>query len=316
MTLLVVLAVAAGAAYVVLRGSGDPDGPPGTQPTGSPTPTSTSAPPEPTGTASSPTVSPSPTGSPCPPGPTRTLRVLTFNIHGALNHDGYDLGRVAEEIRAWKADVVLLQEVDRHRARTDFDDQPVALAAALDMFASYGANVVRPSLEKGGKEQEYGTLTLSRYPVLDSENLRLPNRPGLERRGLLRTTVDVDGAAVDLYNTHLQHTSGAVRRDQVRAIKEVLRTRDLPSVLGGDFNAEPDSRALALLTGWRFADPWAVVGADEGLTVPAGEPQRRIDFVLHDDAFTPVAAEDLRSAVSDHRAVRVVLDLVDPPDCG
>ena len=38
-TLLVVLAVAAGAAYVVLRGSGDPDGPPGDQPTGSPTPT-------------------------------------------------------------------------------------------------------------------------------------------------------------------------------------------------------------------------------------------------------------------------------------
>ena len=50
--------------------------------------------------------------------------------------------------------------------------------------------------------------------------------------------------------------------------------------------------------------------------MPAAEPQRRIDFVLHDDAFTPVAAEDLRSAVSDHRAVRVVLDLVDPADCG
>ena len=39
-------------------------------------------------------------------------------------------------------------------------------------------------------------------------------------------------------------------------------------------------RALALLTGWRFADPWPVVGADQGLTV------------------------------------RVVLDLVDPADCG
>ena len=29
---------------------------------------------------------------------------------------------------------------------------------------------------------------------------------------------------------------------------------------------------------------------------PEGPPGRRIDFVLHDDAFTPVAAEDLRSA--------------------
>ena len=102
----------------------------------------------------------------------------------------------------------------------------------------------------------------------------------------------------------------------MHAIKDVLRTRDLPSVLGGDFNAEPDSRALALLTGWRLADPWAVVGADEGLTVPAGEPRRRIDFVLHDDAFAPVAAEDLRSAVSDHRAVRVVLDPSTPRTAG
>ena len=107
--------------------------------------------------------------------------MLTFNIHGALGHDGYDLDRVAEEIAAWKADVVLLQEVDRHRDRTDLDDQPVALAAALDMFASYGANVVRPAVTEGGKEQEYGNLTLSRYPVLESENVRLPNRPGLER---------------------------------------------------------------------------------------------------------------------------------------
>ncbi len=152
--------------------------------------------------------------------------------------------------------------------------------------------------------------------MLESVNVHLPNRPGLERRGLLRTTIDVDGAAVDVYNTHLQHTSGVVRRDQVHAIKDVLRTRDLPALLGGDFNAEPDSRALALLTGWRFADPWPVVGADQGLTVPAGVPRRRIDFVLHDDAFVPVAAEDLQSSVSDHRAVRVVLDLVDPADCG
>jgi hypothetical protein len=39
-------------------------------------------------------------------------------------------------------------------------------------------------------------------------------------------------------------------------------------------------RALALPTGWRFADPWPVVGAAQGLTV------------------------------------RVVLDLLDPADCG
>ena len=241
--------------------------------------------------------------------------MLTFNIHGGLGSGGYDLARIANEIKAWDADVVLLQEIDRYRERTEQDDQPVALGAALDMFASYGANVVRPPVEEDDKLQEYGTLTLSRLPILESDNVRLPNRPGLEQRGLLRTTVDVGGTPVDVYNTHLQHTSGVVRRDQVRAIKEVLRSRDLPTVVGGDLNAEPDSRALRLLTGWRFTDPWPVVGAGDGLTVPAGTPRRRIDFVLYDEAFVPVTADDLVSAVSDHRAVRVELELPDPPDC-
>ena len=59
-----------------------------------------------------------------------------------------------------------------------------------------------------------------------------------------------------------------------------------------------------------------MVGVDDGLTVPAAEPQRRIDFVLHDDAFTPLAGEHLTSAVSDHRAVRIVLELTSPRDCG
>lgn len=267
------------------------------------------------------TVSPSatapvpPTLSPCPPGPSRLLTVLTFNIHGGLGHGSYDLDTVAREIAQWDADVVLLQEVDRHRPRTDLDDQAGLLATRLAMNPAYGANVRRPPAGPDGKGQEYGTLTLSRYPILDADNLRLPNRPGLERRGLLRTTIDVDGAPVDVYNTHLQHTSGAVRRDQVRGIRAVLDSRDLPAVVGGDLNAEPDSPALALLAEAGLSDPWPAVGVDDGLTVPANVPRRRIDFVLHDASFEPRTAEDLLSTVSDHRAVRVGLRLVDPRDC-
>ena len=285
-------------------------------PSPSPTPSSTLTPPTTGPPSSQPTAPVPPTLSPCPPGPSRQLTVLTFNIHGGLGHRGYDLDTVANEIEAWDADVVLLQEVDRNRPRTLFDDQAVALATRLDMHPAYGANVRRPPAEPGGKGQEYGTLTLSRYPVLDSDNVHLPNRPGLERRGLLRTTIDVDGAPVDVFNTHLQHTSGAVRREQVRGIRAVLETRDLPTVVGGDLNAEPDSPALALLAAAGLSDPWPAVGVDEGLTVPARVPRRRIDFVLHDASFEPRAAEDLLSTVSDHRAVRVVLRLVDPRDCG
>ena len=242
--------------------------------------------------------------------------MLSFNIHGGLGHGGYDLDRIVREVETWRADVVLLQEVDRHRERTELDDQPLELAVRLDMFSAFGSNVRRPPVEEDGRRQEYGTLTLSRFPILDSENVPLPNEPGLEQRGLLRTTLGVEGAPVDVYNTHLQHTSGSIRRVQVRAIKDVLRERDLPTIVGGDLNAEPDSPALQLFTDWRLRDPWPVVGVDDGLTVPAAQPQRRIDFVLHDDAFTPLAGEHLTSAVSDHRAVRIVLELTSPRGCG
>jgi endonuclease/exonuclease/phosphatase family metal-dependent hydrolase len=317
LALLMLAGLLIGAALVLAaRLDDDPAPPPTTDPTpSSPAPTSTSTPPvEPSPTTAAPTAE-TPTPVLCPPGPTRRLTVLTFNIHGGLGHSGSGLDRIADEIESWDADVVLLQEVDRYRERTGLVDQSRTLATRLGMVAAYGANVVRDPVQADGRQQEYGTLTLSRLPVLESDNVRLPNRPGLERRGLLRTTVDLAGVPVDVYNTHLQHTSGVVRRAQVRAIKDELRERALPTLLGGDFNAEPDSRALSLLTGWRFADPWPVAGGGQGLTVPAGEPRRRIDFVLHDASFVPRAADDLVSAVSDHRAVRVRLALTGSPGC-
>ena len=309
---LLVTGLLVGCLIVVLALRGDDVDPapaptPTSPPTAAPSPTSTVEP------TPAPTPTPTPTPTPCPP--RRSLTVLTFNVHGGLGHGGYRLDTIADEIERWDADVVMLQEVDRHRERSGLDDQSVVLSTRLDMFAAYGANVVREPVLPDGKEQQYGTLTLSRFPITGSENVRLPNRPGLERRGLLRTTVDLDGVPVDVFNTHLQHTSGAVRRDQVRAIKAVLRDRTDPAIVGGDLNAEPDSPAVSLLTSWRFSDPWPVVGAGEGLTVPAATPRRRIDFVLHDDSFTPSAADTLLSMVSDHRAVRVRLDLTGPPGC-
>lgn len=288
--------------------------------------TSTTSPASPTGESTgaatveatpTPTPTPTPTAvpTPCPPGPERELTVLSFNIHAGLGSNGYELDTIADEINAWGADIVLLQEVDQFRDRSNVDNQPRLLAQRLGMQAAYGPNVRRDPVLDGGKEQRYGSLILSSYPVVDQANVRLPNRPGLERRGLVRATVDVDGVLVDVFNTHLQHTSGAVRRDQVRGIKDELRDRELPQIVGGDFNAEPDSPAVSLLTSWRFTDPWPVVGDGTGLTVPAGDPQRRIDFVLHDEWFGARYGDVRRSSVSDHRAVRIRLALTGPADC-
>lgn len=159
---------------------------PSASPTAAPTPSATVV------TTPHPTGPPPPTLSPCPPGPSRRLTVptvLTCNIHAGLGRARYDLETVASEIERWDADVVLLQEVDRNRPRTDLGDQALVLATRLRMFPAYGANVRRSPARPGGKDQVYATVALSRLPILDTHNVRLPDQPGLERHGLLRETV-------------------------------------------------------------------------------------------------------------------------------
>lgn len=277
-------------------------------------PAPTTTPVEPTPPPPQPTV-PGSTLSPCPGvRPPAHVSVLTFNIHGALSHTGYDLERIAQEIEDWDADVVLLQEVDRHRARSRFDDQPAELAARLDMSVAFGSNVVRPPAASGRQEQEYGTAILTRFPIRSRSNVALPNQPGLEQRGLLRATLRMAGQWVDVYGTHLQHTRGNIRIEQMRAIKDAVADDLRPHLLGGDLNAPPDSPAMAI-AGSFLADPWAEVGDGPGLTVPADVPHRRIDYVLHSDDWVPTAATTLLSGVSDHRALRVEFELPRPRRC-
>jgi len=235
---------------------------------------------------------------------THTLTVLTFNIHHGARHDELRLDKIADEIRASHADVVALQEVDRHDgSRSDDLDETAWLARRLEMPGVFGANRVRRAAERGGPAREYGTALLSRYPIEHWRNLHLPNRPGLEQRGLLLATLDVDGLEVTVGDTHLQHTSQRLRVAQVTAVMALMAAIDRPRLLLGDFNDEPGTPPLAL-TRAVFTDPWPLVGEGDGKTVPPGHPRRRIDYTLADDAFTATASKVLVSAVSDHRAVR------------
>lgn len=330
--LVALVALATIVALVVLWPSPDrvPDGPPGSPtggPSGIPEPTGPSA----TGPSGGPTVGPSgpsggPTGLPTlPTEPTQTctdprpdrLVALTFNIHGGLGGGGLDLERVAREIEAWDADVVLVQEVDRFRARSRFVDEPTWLGTRLGMNVVFGRNVVRAPERRGAPRSEYGTALLSRLPVRRWENRLLPRRPGQEQRGLLRATLDLDGRGIDVYGTHLQHTRGTIRIAQLRAVRRMVAAASgasTPFLLGGDLNATPDSPAMAVARSFAL-DPWPVVGSGEGLTVPPRVPRRRIDYVLHSPHLLPTSAQVLRSAISDHRAVRVSFD-VPRPGCG
>ncbi|MFI7006201.1 endonuclease/exonuclease/phosphatase family protein [Streptomyces sp. NPDC050145] len=244
------------------------------------------------------------------PVPSRDVTVLTFNIHhGADPADALDLARTAKVIADSGADVIGLQEVDRHwSGRSDFADQAQWLADRLDLHVTYGANLDEDPAEPGDPRRQYGTAILSRFPILSAHNTLLPRSATGEQRGLLEADVMVRGTTLRFLNTHLEHTSQAERLSQVKAIDDIVKTSTRPTVLVGDLNATPDTPEVVALTE-RLKDTWPEAGQGDGFTYDALNPTERIDYVLASPGIRPRAAEVLPETASDHRPLRVELRL-------
>lgn len=243
---------------------------------------------------------------------TRTVHVpftvVTFNIKSAIYGGRSRLADLTAEIASWHPDVVLLEEVDRNRLWSGRVDEAAYLGERLGLTPTFAANVVRAG------DREYGTAVLSRFPVLSEQNTPLPNRPGLQQRGLLHVQVAIGGRPVSLYVTHLDNTSRSMRVVQMGAVRDVVAADPLPRILGGDMNDVPGSPVLARLGGV-LTDTWSVAGSGAGLTAPAGRPRVRIDYLLYGDPadasarLTPLDVEVASRSGSDHRAVRARYDL-------
>jgi endonuclease/exonuclease/phosphatase family metal-dependent hydrolase len=234
----------------------------------------------------------------------RPVRVMSFNIHHGRGLDGVvDLERVASAIEDADADVVGLQEVDRHWSeRSDFVDQASVLARRLNMHLVYGANLDRDPLEPAQPRRQYGTAILSDHPILEWRNVLLPRTGTKEQRGLLEARVNVRGVPVLVYNTHLQHDSQSERTAQIEAIRQIIGTPEDSVVLVGDLNARPDTPEIAAITE-QLRDAWVAAGIGEGYTYPAEDPAARIDYVLTSADVVARAAAVVTSDASDHLPV-------------
>ncbi len=216
------------------------------------------------------------------------IRVVTYNLHHAEGTDGVlDLDRIATVITDERPDIVCLQEVDRNCARTHRVDMPAELAKRLNMEYAFGPNL---DLEGGA----YGNSTLSRFPIVESANFSLPFVEGGERRGCLRTVVNVDGRDIDVLNTHFDLLPQA-RKEQAARVVDLAR--DLPTILAGDLNERPDGPAITILL-TRYRDTF---GAAESAT---SMPDQRIDFVLVSGSINAVSSRFVDTPVarvaSDH----------------
>jgi endonuclease/exonuclease/phosphatase family metal-dependent hydrolase len=243
--------------------------------------------------------------SAAPRGATRTLRVMSYNIHTGIGTDKkLDLRRLAEAITRERPDLVGLQEVDRGVERTGRVDQIEELARLTGMHYAFAPNLAY----QGGW---YGVAILSRFPILSTEHARYRHLREAERRGYLRVAVSVGGRAVSFVTTHLDYQHDDNRLYETRQLLEALPRTDSPLIVAGDFNEEPGGASYQLMLS-RFADAWSAGGAEgNGLTYPADQPRKRIDYIFHAprEGTRARLARVVESLASDHRALVAEIEL-------
>jgi endonuclease/exonuclease/phosphatase family metal-dependent hydrolase len=165
------------------------------------------------------------------------LRLLTYNIHKAIGVDGrFAPERIIDILRHHDADIVLLQEVDRHAPRSGRLD--LASYLARNLRYPYRAVSMNVSLKKGW----YGNATLTRHPIGRQRNVDLTIGQ-MKRRGAQHTRIELvtpDGRRpIDVFNVHLSLIAEA-REKQVQRLLELPDLAGLPAdepcIIAGDMN--------------------------------------------------------------------------------
>jgi endonuclease/exonuclease/phosphatase family metal-dependent hydrolase len=158
----------------------------------------------------------------------------SYNIQYGTGKDGrVDLARIADAVK--EADVIALQEVERHWPRTGDVDQVAALAAALpgrywvygpglDMHADGGA--------PGSRRRQFGNMLLSRTPIVSSRHHLLPKFGATKQyclqRSAIEGVIETPGfGPIRVYSLHLSHLGDGDRAAQVEKLLAIHR--DAPS---------------------------------------------------------------------------------------
>jgi endonuclease/exonuclease/phosphatase family metal-dependent hydrolase len=257
------------------------------------------------------------------------LRIATFNLlHGLSVETGSaDPAALSSAARALDADIVGLQEVDRHLARSGDVDQPAVVAEALGArhveFVPTLSGV--PGSKSGWRpvaagmplaDGQYGIALVSRYPLRAVRVRRFPPAPfGLplvvpgrrlltrvpdEPRAALAAVAETPYGPVTVLTTHLSFLPGWNVR-QLRAVVGWVRDLPPPRILLGDLNIP--GPLPASVSGWRQLARLP--------TYPAARPTVQFDHVLGSGLgrHAVAGARSLRLPVSDHRALAVAVTL-------
>lgn len=252
------------------------------------------------------------------------LKIVTFNIRCDYGQDGknnfvYRKALIERRIRQERPDIICFQEVLPHVAEW-----------IKNTFSEYNTVGCGREEELDG-EQMTVSFRKDRLSMAAMETYWLspdPYRPGSryeEQSECPRICTELvlqdikEKKVFRLINTHLDHIGEKPRKCGLQQILKKLQTTqflpDIPVILAGDFNAEPDSEAIKLLDG----SGWKNLTQGIGITFHGFLPEEKqmvIDYIYlfeKQQLFYPVNVqkwEDKENGVwiSDHFPVCVWLE--------
>ncbi len=248
------------------------------------------------------------------------MKLVSYNIQYGFGGDGrYDLARAARVVAG--ADIIALQEVERHWRRTNLDDQPEILSRLLpDYHWVYGpAFDMDASESRDGRvvnrRRQFGTMVLSKLPIVWSRLHALPMRrtvrPLNTRNAALECMIRTPAGPVRVFSLHLAHIAAEERLEQIdyllgehrRAVSEGgpwSGADDEPSREWTHGEPEPENPLAAIWMGDFNMEP----GSAEYRRIVGGTPYHR--GAAYRDGFVDAAAFAAEPAADFHTHEKII----------
>jgi endonuclease/exonuclease/phosphatase family metal-dependent hydrolase len=244
------------------------------------------------------------------------LKVMTLNIaHG--RGEGFhqllqtrvetqsNLDAIATLLTQQYPDITALQEADGPSYWSGNIDH-VEYLAEQGQFSQYvRANHV------SGYGLFYGTAFVTNLEMKHTEAITFEPELSMAPKGFIVATVSWPGepcVELDVVSVHLDFSSEAIRRRQAAELVDILRTRNRPMVVMGDFNTrwDKDNSALHLIVQELGLSPYKPEQAGLETFARFGH---RLDWILISPRFEFRSYNVINDKVSDHRAVVAELAL-------
>ncbi len=248
-----------------------------------------------------------------------TVRVVSLNIQHGWNVGNSlprmflserkvreNLDRIVKLICEYRADVVLLQEVDQTSPLTRRIDQLAYIQKKTGLpHSAFGAS---SELKRRGKTlYSAGCGIISRFPMTEVENVKFELSFPTPRKGFLSATLKVaEGVELTVVSVHfvlLDILKLGSRKGQIDRMALALKGKKAV-VIGGDLNISLKNKHMKdFMTKLNVTTHYLDHNDKHLRTHPAIKPARRIDWIF---ASPHIKFTDYRAfphRVSDHLAV-------------